>query len=55
MRPKIYSYDVVRKIEEKIPKSIIEAMSQKGWNALGIYEVVVEELRAESKRNKIND
>lgn len=47
---KIYSREAEREIERQIPPSILEAMSTKGWNAFGIYELVKEELAADKKR-----
>jgi hypothetical protein len=46
---KIYSWDLKAKIEERIPKEIIEAMKSQGWNAFGIYEVVLQEIKKEKK------
>lgn len=48
----VYDRDLVDLIEDKIPTSIKEAMLSKGWNALGIYELVKEELKSWKKMNK---
>jgi hypothetical protein len=46
---KIYSYNLVSKIEAKIPKSILQALGKEGWNALGIYELVKKEIKNSTK------
>jgi len=46
---KIYSWTVSDKIDAQIPPEIIQAMSSKGWNAFGIYELVKEELQKEKR------
>lgn len=52
--PRIYSHAVIDAVNAAIPASIREAMSQVGWNALGIYEVVDETLKQE-RRNRRRD
>lgn len=47
---KIYSREVEKRIEEQIPKEILEALSSQGWNALGIYELVKKEIELERKQ-----
>ena len=39
-----YSIKLVEKIEKKIPEKVREALLLLGWNELGIYEVVKEEI-----------
>lgn len=46
----IYSYEVDALVRARLPKIILDAMENKGWNAFGIYEVVKDELRLERIR-----
>lgn len=47
---------VCRRVEAKIPPEIIEVLTSKGWNFLGIYELVGEELKKYKKELKnVND
>lgn len=41
----VYTYDLQNNIEKKIPKSILNALSEQGWNVFGIYETVQEEIK----------
>lgn len=52
MKKKIYSYYVQDKIKARIPPIILAELSNQGWNAMGIYEVVKEELEKEKKDEK---
>lgn len=45
-----YSYEVSDKVEARIPKEILEVLHKNGWNSLGIYEIVKEELAKEKKK-----
>ena len=46
----VYPRKILDIVEEKVPLEILEAMRFQGWNVLGIYELVKEELKAyESK------
>lgn len=49
---KKYSYDIVDKIEAKIPQAILDALKSQGWNALGIYELVKDEIKQAKKKTK---
>ena len=51
-KAKVYSHDLSRAVEARIPLSILEAMARVGWNALGVYEVVVEEIKKEKEASK---
>jgi hypothetical protein len=51
-KPVRYSYNVAGLVESRIPPSILEAMAKLGWNAFGIYEVVVEEIARERRQLK---
>jgi len=35
-----------------LPKSVLDALSMSGWNALGVYELVARELRKEARESK---
>ena len=48
--PTVYSYEVDALVQSQIPKSVLEAMDIKGWNAFGVYQLVKEELRKERIR-----
>lgn len=48
-KPRVYSYALNDAIIARIPPSIIEAMNRVGWNPLGVFEVVEEEIRKERK------
>jgi len=50
--PRIYSYAVNDAVIARIPPSIIEAMARVGWNPLGVYEVVEQELKKEKRQKK---
>lgn len=51
-KAKVYSHDLVKAVEARMPPSIIEAMARCGWNPLGVYEVVAEELKKEKEASK---
>jgi hypothetical protein len=48
-KQKVYPAVVDEAINARIPPTILKAMQSVGWNALGIYEVVADELRREKK------
>lgn len=51
-RRRVYSHTLNANVEARIPPSILEALSRVGWNALGIYEVVQEEIKKEKAQPK---
>ncbi len=51
-KPRVYSREVTRIVDEQIPAIIREAMYLRGWNAFGIYEVVDEALKDEKRKRK---
>lgn len=50
-----YSNEISDKINAQIPQEIITAMTNKGWNALGIYELVKKELKNEKEMKRKNE
>lgn len=51
-KAKVYSHDLSRAVAARIPLSILEAMGKVGWNPLGVYEVVAEELKKANEAKK---
>lgn len=49
MGRKIYSNKLEQAIVSQIPREILEALSSKGWNVFGIYELVQEEIKREKE------
>ena len=47
----IYSFELYDWVKEQLPKEIIQAMHDTGWNPFGIYELVKEGLSLKPKRN----
>lgn len=47
----IYSFALYDWVKEQLPKEIIQAMHDTGWNAFGIYELVKEGRSLQEKRN----
>ncbi len=45
MNKKLYSYDLLARVNDQLPQCVIDAMNNSGWNALGIKEVVDEEIK----------
>lgn len=55
-KKKIYPNEVYYIVNKKLPKSIVTAIENEGWNIFGIYEEVDEELKKYKKRiKKINN
>ncbi len=50
--PTLYPYEVVSAIEVRLPQSVIEEMQKHGWNAMGIYAVVKEEIEYWKKQER---
>lgn len=44
MGKKLYTYDLNDRVNEQLPKCVRDAMNNSGWNALGIYELVKDEI-----------
>lgn len=51
-KPKRYPWELYRAVEARIPKEIHDALAKFGWNVLGVYEVVEEELRRWKKHDR---
>ena len=49
-RRKLYSHRLAGAIDERLPVNLLDAMNAVGWNALGVYEVVLEEIAKLKKR-----
>lgn len=53
MRPRqMFSHELNKRVHMRIPGDIVTMMAMHGWNAFGIYEVVVEEMRREKDEKK---
>lgn len=50
-KKQIYSFELYDWIKEQLPKEIIQAMYDTGWNAFGIYELVKEGRSLQQKGN----
>lgn len=50
-KKRIYSFKLTDWIKERLPKKIIQAMHETGWNAFGIYELVKEGILLDKKNN----
>lgn len=48
----IYSYALCDKVESQLPPDILHALCMYGWNALGIYELVKQEIANEKRALK---
>lgn len=48
----IYSYALRDKVESQLPPDILHALCMCGWNALGIYELVKQEIANEKRALK---
>lgn len=48
----IYSWALSDVIETQIPKPVLDALKQNGWNVFGIYELVKDAI-AEERREKL--
>lgn len=51
-KKKIYSYALRDKVESQLSRDILHALSMSGWNAMGIYELVKQELANEKRALK---
>ena len=51
MKKKVYSYDLLDRVNDQLPQCVIDAMNNSGWNALGIKEVVDEEIKKGKKKS----
>ena len=47
-----YSDELDRRVNAQIPGLILQAMHRLGWNALGIYELVAEEIKREKRERR---
>lgn len=45
MNKKLYCYELNDRINDQLPQCIKDAMDNSGWNALGIWEMVDEEIK----------
>lgn len=48
----IYSFALKEKVDSKLPQRVKDAMNICGWNALGVYELVRDELKIEKRGAK---
>lgn len=51
-KKKVYSHELVKRVNSRIPDDLILMMQSRGWDALGVYEVVLEEMRREKREQK---
>ena len=51
-KKRLYSWEMMRAVESRIPPSVLQAMWAVGWNAFGVYEVVEEEIKREKKNKR---
>jgi len=48
MKQLMISHETARKIDSQLPADIVQAMHNHGWNALGVYQLVKNELKTET-------
>lgn len=48
----LYSYALQDAVERQLPKSVLDALANCGWNAIGVYELVKFALAAEKRANR---
>ena len=46
-----YSYDLLDAVESKIPRTVLDELHRLGWNVLGVYEVVADELKRQELKS----
>lgn len=51
-KKKIYSYSLRDKVESQLSRDILNALAMSGWNAIGIYELVKQEIENEKRSIK---
>ena len=49
-KKKLYSYELEAAVNKALPERVLEAFRSTGWNALGVYEMVLDEIKKEKKR-----
>lgn len=52
-KKKIYSYTLRDKVESQLSRDILHALAMSGWNAIGIYELVKQEIENEKRSLKL--
>lgn len=51
-KKQIYSFKLKEKVDSQLPEKVKDAMYICGWDALGIYELVRDELKIERRDAK---